>query len=149
MAEQTALVSTRGFVSHVDLNVVDPTVSIPFYDTLLCGLGFERTELDASDRRSWRLVAGSGAHFEIEVRPQPPGASSTRHRRSDPGLDHLAFHAESRRDVDSIFELLTSSGYLVDEPPRLYDYSEGYYAIGFDDPDGVRLEVVFDPGSNP
>ena len=51
--------------------------------------------------------------------------------------------------MNTVFELLTENGYRVDEPPRTYDYSPGYYAVGFDDPDGIRLEVVFDPATNP
>ncbi len=140
---------TRGFFSHVDLNVMNPPASITFYDTLLVGLGYERRELAESDRASWRIVANNGAHFEIEIRPPRGASGSIRHVRNDPGIDHLAFHAESQADVDSIFDLLTGSGYAVDEPPRTYDYSPGYYAIGFDDPDGIRLEVVFDPNTNP
>lgn len=140
---------TRGFINHLDLNIAEPSASIPFYEVLLTALGFERTETVEPERASWRLVADNGAHFEIEVRPPRGEPLSSRHRRNDPGIDHLAFHAESRADVDSIFERLTESGYVVDEPPRLYDYSPGYYAVGFDDPDEIRLEVVFDPATNP
>ena len=124
-------------------------MSIEFYDQLLVGLGFERTELDRPDRASWRLVAKIGPHFEIEVRASRGTQLSTRHVRDDPGIDHLAFHAESEADVNAVFELLTEHEYAVDEPPRTYDYSPGYYAIGFDDPDGIRIEVVFDPTTNP
>ena len=139
----------RGFVSHLDLNVTDPSVSIPFYDTLLTGLGYQRTELADPDRASWRLIADGGARFEIEVRPPRGAPASRRHVRNDPGIDHLAFHADSPADVDFVFDLLTESGYVIDEPPRTYDYSPGYYAIGLDDPDGIRLEVVYDPLTNP
>ena len=142
-------VPVRGFLSHLDLNVVDPSVSIPFYDVLLAGLGFQRTELSAPDRASWRLVGLDGSHFEIEIRSPSETSLSDGHVRSDPGIDHLAFHATSRADVDAVFGELTGAGYIVDEPPRSYDYSPGYYAVGFDDPDGIRLEVVFDPATNP
>ena len=140
---------TRGFVSHLDLNVVSPTISIQFYDALLTGLGYQRNELAEPDRASWRLTDEGGLHFEIEVRSARGPSDASRHVRNDPGIDHLAFHADSPADVDSIFELLTTSGFVIDEPPRTYDYSPGYYAIGFDDPDGIRLEVVFDPSTNP
>ena len=128
--------SVRGFVSHLDLSVRDPAVSIEFYDTLLICLGFVRTALERPDRASWRLDAESGPHFEIEVRAPRGTPMSARHVREDPGIDHLAFHAESEADVNTVFELLTENGYRVDEPPRTYDYSPGYYAVGFDDPDG-------------
>jgi catechol 2,3-dioxygenase-like lactoylglutathione lyase family enzyme len=51
--------------------------------------------------------------------------------------------------VDSLYAALTAAGYHVAEPPREYDYAPGYYAVAFDDPDGVRIEVVHEPGSNP
>jgi glyoxylase I family protein len=142
-------VSVRGFVSHLDLNAEDPEVSIEFYDALLVGLGFERTELDRPDGASWRLNPQVGPHFEIEVRAARGTPMSARHVRNDPGIDHLAFHAESEADVNAVFDLLLKRGHPVDEPPRTYDYSPGYYAVGFDDPDGIRLEVVFDPTTNP
>lgn len=138
----------RGFVNHLDLNVGNPSASIEFYDKLLVGLGFVRTAQDLTDRASWRLDADFGPHFEIEVRPSRSAPTPARHVRNDPGIDHLAFNAESEADVNAVFELLTEHGYPVDEPPRTYDYSPGYYAVGFDDPDGIRLEVVFDPTTN-
>lgn len=141
--------ATRGFVSHLDLNVSDPPASIAFYDQLLTALGYDRNPSSDPARASWRLVAEGGAHFEIEVRPPRQPSKSSGHVRHDPGIDHLAFHAESRRDVDDIFNRLAELGYTVDEPPRHYDYSPGYYAVGFDDPDGIRLEVVYDPATNP
>ncbi len=140
---------TREFLSHIDLAVADPAEAIRFYELLLTALGFARTELDSPDRASWRLIAEDGSHFEIEVRPPRGTPSARRHNRNDPGIDHLAFHADSPADVDSIFDRLTAYGYPVDEPPRHYDYSPGYYALGFDDPNGIRLEVVHDPGTNP
>ena len=39
------------------------------------------------------------------------------------------------------------------DPPTDYGgqpaYSKGYYAAFFADPDGIKLEVVFEPLSNP
>jgi hypothetical protein len=37
----------------------------------------------------------------------------------------------------------------VADPPAEYDYTPGYYAVAFDDPSGIRLEVVHDPSTNP
>jgi catechol 2,3-dioxygenase-like lactoylglutathione lyase family enzyme len=142
---------TRGFLSHLDLNVDDLERAVAFYDLLLGYLGMDRIEpsVPVADRASWRLVGLDGAHFEIEVRSARGPAEHNRHVRNDPGIDHLAFHAASIADVDGIFKLLQRHGYHVDEPPRSYDYTPGYYAVGFDDPDGIRLEVVFDPTTNP
>lgn len=138
----------RGFVSHIDLNVADPMASIAFYDVALRHLGFVRHDID-EQRAWWSLTYVGGGVFGIEVRPPAEPAPRDRFERYSPGLDHLAFHAEPIADVDELFRVLTAAGYVVAEPPRVYDYSPGYYAVAFDDPSGIRLEVVYEPGSNP
>jgi catechol 2,3-dioxygenase-like lactoylglutathione lyase family enzyme len=154
-------VPLRGLVSHIDLNVSNPAQSIPFYSRVLEHLGFQRfwvepaagrvdvNAAESTDRCAWWVVYEGGAVFNIEVRPPSGPAPRSHHERYAPGLDHLAFHAASRDDVDALYALLASAGVVVCDPPREYDYSPGYYAVAFDDPDGVRLEVVYDPSTNP
>jgi catechol 2,3-dioxygenase-like lactoylglutathione lyase family enzyme len=151
----------RGLVSHIDLNVSDPTRSIPFYGRVLEHLGFERAwveppegrvtleDVQAGDRCGWHLRYADGAVLGIEVRPPALPPPRRAHERYAPGLDHLALHAASRADVDELHAVLVAAGVIVAEPPREYDYAPGYYAVAFDDPDGVRLEVVHDPTTNP
>lgn len=137
----------RGLPSHLDLNVADPEKSIEFYDLVLGHLGFERHDL-APDRAWWSIDYGHGASFGLEVRSPAQPAPDSRHERYRPGIDHLAFHAGSRADVDALFERLIAAGVTVQDPPAEYDYSRGYYAVAFDDPSGIRLEVVYDPTTN-
>jgi glyoxylase I family protein len=140
--------AVRGLISHLDLNVSDPSRSLPFYGLVLGHLGLQRFDL-APDRAGWGKELSGGASWGIEIRPpaeRPPG---TRHERYAPGIDHLAVHAESRADVDDLYAALIDAGYAVADPPAEYDYSPGYYAVAFDDPDGIRLEVVHDPATNP
>jgi catechol 2,3-dioxygenase-like lactoylglutathione lyase family enzyme len=141
-------VPTRGFISHLDLNVGDPVASVRFYALVLGHLGYVREPVD-EERSRWSLEYAGGARFEIEVRPPAQRPASDRHDRYRPGIDHLAFHAASRADVDALHEKLLAAGHPVVEPPREYDYSPGYYAVAFDDPSGIRLEVVHDPTTNP
>lgn len=66
--------------------------------------------------------------------------------RYTPGLHHLAWNAESRADVDALHALLLRIGADVLDPPAEYShYGEGYYAVFFADPDGLKLEYVFKP----
>jgi glyoxylase I family protein len=141
-------VAARGFISHLDLNVANPAASVRFYELVLGHLGFEHHPVEAG-RSRWSLGYPDGARCEIEVRPPAQPARSARHERYSPGIDHLAFHAESRSDVDALHDKLVTAGYRVAEPPREYDYTPGYYAVAFDDPSGIRLEVVHDPTTNP
>jgi len=141
--------ATRGFISHLDLNVSEPARSIAFYGLVLEYLGFTRFDLDSPDRARWSVEYMTGSVLGIEIRPPRHRAPRNRHERYSPGIDHLAFQADSREDVDAVFGLLTDAGYEIAHPPAEYDYTPGYYAVAFDDPDGIRLEVVHDPATNP
>lgn len=65
----------------------------------------------------------------------------------------MAFHAKSPADVDRTFERMRKSGARVLDPPADFSahsaYSPGYYAAFFADPDGMKIEVVYEPRSNP
>lgn len=102
--------STRGFLSHLDLNVADPERSIAFCALLLGQLGYERTDL-GSNRAAWSLTMQGGGVFAIEVRPSRRRPPRYRHERYAPGIDHLAFHASSRAEVDQVDEVLRAAGY--------------------------------------
>ena len=119
-----------------------------FYELVLGHLGYRQHHIDEG-RSRWTLEYADGALFEIEVRPPAVSSTSDRHARYEPGIDHLAFHADSRSDVDALHQKLVAARYPVAEPPREYDYARGYYAVAFDDPSGIRLEVVHDPTTNP
>jgi hypothetical protein len=46
-------------------------------------------------------------------------------------------------DVDRLHEFLLSIGATVLDPPADYPpYRDGYYAVFFSDPDGLKLEFV-------
>lgn len=149
----------NGPLSHIDLSVSDSARSIAFYEALLGGLGFMRFPSDepgfggvAPERAAWFLQYGDSALFGIELRPS---RGENRERPSDrysPGVHHLAFHAESREVVDRVCERVAAVGGEVLDAPDEYTgpaYGGGYYAAFFADPDGVKLEVVYHPPTNP
>jgi glyoxylase I family protein len=61
------------------------------------------------------------------------------------GLHHLAFEALSREVVDAVAAWLRKEGGEIEGAPGERDYSPGYYAVFFFDPDGIKLEVVHQP----
>jgi catechol 2,3-dioxygenase-like lactoylglutathione lyase family enzyme len=85
-----------------------------------------------------------GGFFTIALKAAHPERRTAAHDRHAPGLHHLAFHADSRADVDD-FHFVVGIGATVLDPPAEYDYTPGYYAVFFADPDGIKLEVVFEP----
>jgi catechol 2,3-dioxygenase-like lactoylglutathione lyase family enzyme len=153
-------VAIRGPLHHIDLSIRDPDASIPFYSVLFESLGYRRMQIDppgfqgAAPRRAcWNIRYPDGASFGIEVRPARGESRDRPHDRYAPGLHHLAFHAESPEAVDAVHRALCDAGATVLDPPTDYTgqpgYSPGYYAVFFADPDGVKLEVAYVPGTNP
>ena len=135
----------RGLIHHVDLTVKDPWASCAFYDAVLGFMGYRRVHEDERGF-DWELTSPSGIFTSIGVmKAKGPGRERV-HDRYSPGLHHVAWHAESRADVERLHELLLSIGASVLDPPADYPaYGDGYYAVFFSDPDGLKLEFVYVP----
>lgn len=125
----------RGF-HHVELWVVDLHRARTEWSWLLGRLGFV-PEDDWSDGSSWR--AGD-AYLTICV---PPGVQGSRHDRRLPGLNHLAFHGGSRRDVDRLMAEAPEHGWNALYSER-YPHAGGpdHYAGWLENGEGFKAEVV-------
>ena len=148
-----------GPLSHLDLSVGDPDHAIPFYAALLEAIGFTRFRSaepgwsgDRPTRAAWFIRYADGAMFGIDLRPCDEAKRGQRYDRQAPGPHHVAFHAASREAVDGVHENVRAVGGTVLDAPAEYTgpaYGGGYYAVFFADPDGVKLEVVHHPPTNP
>jgi len=123
--------------------VTDLERSSHFYDRVLGQLGFRRLDALGAGAPCWALADSDGGHFNIALQQAFPEQPA--HNRRAPGLHHVAFHADTRADVDAFHSFLTDADLPVLDPPAEYDYTPGYYAVFFPDPDGMKLEVVFEP----
>ena len=83
--------------------------------------------------------------FSIALEPAQGSGKQQRHNRYAPGLHHVAFHVDSRADVDHLYTQLSAIGADILEPPTEYTYTPGYYAVSCRDPDGIVLEFVYEP----
>jgi glyoxylase I family protein len=63
------------------------------------------------------------------------------------GLHHICFDAPSREVVDERAECLSDHGAEIESGPGEYDYTPGYYAVFFRDPDGIKLELLYRSGA--
>jgi len=132
----------KAFVYHVQINVGAAVASMPFYRDLLHHLELRCVHEEPgvagySDGRTaiW-LIETARAHAQ-------PGF----HRKRT-GLNHVAFRVPRRADVDEFTrDFLTPRGLvpLYGTPREFPEYRPGYYAVFFEDPDRVKLEVVHIP----
>lgn len=119
-------------LNHLCLSVPDLDAALAFYDRLMPAMGWR--ERSSADSRAY--VAGN---YEIYLQQSRiEGAGFVRH---GVGLQHLAFNAPSRQAVDALHALLLEIGARVTDAPAEYPhYSDGYYAVFFQDPGGIALE---------
>lgn len=131
----------RGSINHIDLTVSDLAVSSAYYDKVLGKLGYTRSNQYEGEVPCWELSSASST-LSIGLHP---AKSDIGHNRGSAGLHHLAFHLSSRAEVDDFHEFLRQEQVLILDAPAEYDYTPGYYAVFFADPDGIKLELVHEP----
>jgi catechol 2,3-dioxygenase-like lactoylglutathione lyase family enzyme len=131
---------TLGSVNHLTLTVSDMAQSEPFYNSVLQFMGYQQVHKDDQF-----IIWVSETAGEIVLYPAQPDALNKTHDRYSPGLHHIAFNANSRAEVDNLHQLLLEIGATVLDAPAEYDYTPGYYAVFFADPDGIKLELVHRP----
>ena len=124
-------------IDHLVLRVGDLQRSKRFYDSLLGFMGFE-LEWEFDSIAGWNngetMFWIGEADAEGKRRP---------HRRGDIGYHHYAFELAARQEVDELHAFLLARNIEVVDPPADYPhYGEGYYAVFFLDPDGMKLEAM-------
>ena len=133
-------------IDHLDLVVTSLERSLDFYRGLLQPLGFVR-EGEIAGERGERVVylnpIGPGA--AVSLRERQSDAHEVPYHRYAIGLHHLAFAVRSRAVVDERAAWLRDRGATIESGPREYDYTPGYYAVFFYDPDGIKLEILHRP----
>ncbi|WP_254861484.1 VOC family protein [Halovivax gelatinilyticus] len=126
-----------GGIHHVELYASDLNASTDFWGWLLRELGYE-SKNEWNGGRSWI----NGPTYVVLVEADGDVAADHPFDRRAPGLNHLAFHAASREQVDEITEGIRDRS----EASVLYEdrhpYAGGYYALYCEDPEGIKVEVV-------
>ena len=137
----------RGSLNHLALVASDIQRSADFYNHVLGYMGYGRVEVPEPTQQlmKTRLLAWASAEGSVTLRPAQRESAAKPHDRNAPGLNHIAFNAESRAAVDELHALLKRVGANVLDPPAEYPYFPGYYAVYFTDPDGVKIEFVHWP----
>lgn len=133
-------------IDHLQVTVKDIDLVEGFYDGFMEALGFDLSkkikvyleELDMNvieylDRSYDFGICSALSEYENE----------TVHRRKPGAVHHIAFRAASRSEVDRIYQaVLTLGAGILDEPQIFPQHGPNYYALFFNDPDGIKYEIV-------
>ncbi|MEK7867274.1 MAG: VOC family protein [Planctomycetota bacterium] len=120
---------------HVEVYVSQLARSVEFWGWFLGQLGYVEYQ-SWPEGRSYRL------DDTYIVLVQAQRLDVTYHRQRV-GLNHLAFHAESRAQVDAVTDALRSRGVrILYEDRHPFAGGQDYYAVFFEDPDRIKVELV-------
>jgi catechol 2,3-dioxygenase-like lactoylglutathione lyase family enzyme len=121
-------------LGHVSFGVADLARSTAFYDATMAALGGQRV-WDSAKAVGYG-PPGEGDRLALFAQSQavtPPGRGF-----------HLAFDAPSRSAVDAFHAAgVENGGVDLGAPGLRPHYGENYYAAFVADPDGYKLEAVF------
>ena len=115
-------------LDHIVILVGSLEASLPYYETLLALLGFEKT-------RDHVWGNADGIYFDFKEATEPGEG----YRRYGIGLNHLGFTAPTKEAVEEIATRMGEAGFEVPALQRLGDS----YALFMKDPDGMRFEITY------
>lgn len=124
-------------VHHIELYVSDLKNTLSFWGWFLEELDYESFQ-SWEQGQSWKL----GETYLVFVQAEEKFLDTPYHR-CRVGLNHLAFHAESRQQVDEMTKRLESRGVnILYKNKHPYAGGEEHYAVYFEDPDRMKVELV-------
>lgn len=130
----------KAFLEHVIINVSNPEVSFPFYKDL-----FQYFE--------YKIIVDEKDHIAFKKKGMPDFwfiATDSKYvpngfHRKNTGINHFAFHTSSKQEIDRFVEEFLKPRNIptLYSSPKLFpEYTPDYYAVFFEDPDRIKLEIA-------
>lgn len=133
-------------IDHIQITVKDLAVAERFYDKFLPVLGFDINRKVKASIKEHDFDVVEYTHdllaFAI-TSPRQAFRNEPINRRKPGALHHLAFKANSRKEVDEAYSLLFEIGANIVAAPQVYpEYGSNYYAVFFKDLENIKYEIV-------
>ncbi len=124
-------------IHHIELYVSDLNKSTEFWGWFLEELGYTPFQ-NWKEGRSWRDKDSYLVFVQVEDKYKEEG-----YHRKRIGINHLAFRAHSKEQVEKIRLILKQKKASVLYEDQ-YPHAGGinHYALYFEDPDRIKVEVV-------
>jgi len=130
----------KATLGHVGINLSNDGESFTLWKDLLTYFEFAITpdgnHFDATD-----------GHTYLCIQVTKPGYEEPAYHRRRTGLGHIAFQVTSAKMVDQfVDEFMTARGIvaLYGGAKAYPEYTADYYAVHFEDPDRIKIEVAFE-----
>ncbi|MEZ0118906.1 UNVERIFIED_ORG: catechol 2,3-dioxygenase-like lactoylglutathione lyase family enzyme [Heyndrickxia coagulans] len=126
-----------GLLHHIEIYVSNLENTIKFWGWFLGELGYEIYQ-KWENGQSWKL----GETYIVFVQAEEKYRDMPYHR-CRVGLNHLAFHASSRKQVDEMTKKLQQRNVKIlyaDKHP--FAGGKDHYAVYFEDPDRIKVEFT-------
>lgn len=134
----SAIVPAAGSLHHVEIYVHDLNRTIEFWNWLLT----EKFDYELCARWKNGISYVLGSTYIVFVQTED-NYLRNRYNRKNTGLNHLAFHCPSREFVDELtVELGEKNINILYKDRHPFAGGENYYAVFFEDPDRIKVEVV-------
>ena len=129
--------SSAGKPHHIEVYCSDLKRSREFWSWFLSTSGYKEFQ-EWTGGISFKLADTYFVFVQAEEKHV-----DTSFNRCRPGLNHLAFHAKSRRHVDELTTQLRSRGArILYEERHPHAGGKGSYAVFFEDPERIKVELV-------
>ena len=127
-----------GTVHHIEIYVSDLNRSILFWEWLLT----KKFSYKVFQKWDSGISFIFGDTYIVFVQTEEKYTDNSYHRKKT-GLNHLAFQCGSREFVDSLTnELKEKNINILYAEKHPFAGGEDYYAVFFEDPDRIKVEVV-------
>lgn len=126
----------NGNLQHIFLNVSNPKISFPFYIEFMGLLGYN---IEFQGEKELGLNNGVN---EVWLRK---AARASNFDRNSVGINHIAFRVPLKDEVDEFNEqFIVKNGLstMFNSLKIFESFTSDYYAVYFEDPDGIKLEVT-------
>ena len=128
----------NGTVHHIEIYVSDLERTISFWEWLLT----KKFSYTVFQKWNSGISFKFGGIYIVFVQTEQKYQGNS-YNRKNTGLNHLAFHCNSRAFIDTLTKELREKNIPIlysDKHP--FAGGDDYYAVFFEDPDRIKVEVV-------